>query len=206
MFEVPHEPWLVVLSIAIAIQGSFVGLSLAARLDTAVGLQRKLALAGSALTLATGIWAMHFVGMLAASFPERRRLPRTADPAVVPDLRARGRLRRLCGSCVAPPAAAYRRWRRCDGSWDLRHALCRRICRASRRPDLSGAALRRRLAAGLRRRQRLCAYGPSALGQTARGSFSAPWRSAWRSPACTTRPWPGCGWIRSVSSRRASWR
>ncbi len=69
MFEVPHEPWLVVLSIAIAIQGSFVGLSLAARLDTAVGLQRKLALAGSALTLATGIWAMHFVGMLAASFP-----------------------------------------------------------------------------------------------------------------------------------------
>ena len=69
MFQVPHELWLVALSIAIAIQGSFVGLSLAARLDTAVGAQRRLALAGSALTLATGVWAMHFVGMLAANFP-----------------------------------------------------------------------------------------------------------------------------------------
>jgi NO-binding membrane sensor protein with MHYT domain len=69
MFQVPHDPWLVALSIAIAIQGSFVGLSLATALDTAVGLRRKLALAGSALTLATGVWAMHFVGMLAARFP-----------------------------------------------------------------------------------------------------------------------------------------
>ena len=66
---VPHEPWLVVLSIAIAIQGSFVGLSLAAGLDTATGFRRRLALAGSALTLATGVWSMHFVGMLAARFP-----------------------------------------------------------------------------------------------------------------------------------------
>ena len=35
----------------------------------ATGARRKLALAGSALTLATGVWAMHFVGMLAAKFP-----------------------------------------------------------------------------------------------------------------------------------------
>jgi len=69
MFQIPHNPWLVVLSIAIAIQGSFVGLSLAVELDRATGVRRKLALAGSALTLATGVWAMHFVGMLAASFP-----------------------------------------------------------------------------------------------------------------------------------------
>ena len=66
---VPHEPWLVVLSIAIAIQGSFVGLSLAGELDSAEGFRRRLALAGSALTLATGVWSMHFVGMLAANFP-----------------------------------------------------------------------------------------------------------------------------------------
>jgi len=69
MLQIPHNPWLVALSIAIAIQGSFVGLSLASELDIATGWRRKLALAGSALTLATGIWAMHFVGMLAASFP-----------------------------------------------------------------------------------------------------------------------------------------
>ncbi len=69
MFQVPHDPWLVALSIAIAIQGSFVGLSLASQLEASAGARRKLLLAGSALTLATGVWAMHFVGMLAASFP-----------------------------------------------------------------------------------------------------------------------------------------
>ena len=69
MFQIPHNPWLVALSVAIAVQGSFVGLSLASELDTATGLRRKFTLAGSALTLATGVWAMHFVGMLAASFP-----------------------------------------------------------------------------------------------------------------------------------------
>jgi NO-binding membrane sensor protein with MHYT domain len=66
---VPHEPWLVALSVAIAVQGSFVGLSLARELDSAEGFRRRLALAGSALTLATGVWSMHFVGMLAANFP-----------------------------------------------------------------------------------------------------------------------------------------
>jgi len=66
---IPHEPWLVALSIAIAIQGSFVGLSLARGLDSAVGFRRRLALAGSAITLATGVWSMHFVAMLAANFP-----------------------------------------------------------------------------------------------------------------------------------------
>jgi len=66
---IPHEPWLVLLSIAIAIQGSFVGLSLAAEIDNATGSRRRLMLAGSAVTLATGVWSMHFVGLLAASFP-----------------------------------------------------------------------------------------------------------------------------------------
>ena len=66
---IPHEPWLVALSIAIAIQGSFVGLSLARGIDSAEGFRRRLALAGSAITLATGVWSMHFVAMLAANFP-----------------------------------------------------------------------------------------------------------------------------------------
>src|SRR5580700_12188919 len=66
---IPHEPWLVALSVAIAIQGSFVGLSLARGIDSAEGFRRKLAIAGSAITLATGVWSMHFVAMLAANFP-----------------------------------------------------------------------------------------------------------------------------------------
>jgi NO-binding membrane sensor protein with MHYT domain len=44
-------------------------LSLARELDSTEGFRRRLALAGSALTLATGVWSMHFVGMLAANFP-----------------------------------------------------------------------------------------------------------------------------------------
>jgi diguanylate cyclase len=66
---IPHDPRLVALSIAIAIQGSFVGLSLARGIDSAEGFRRRLAIAGSAITLATGVWSMHFVGMLAANFP-----------------------------------------------------------------------------------------------------------------------------------------
>jgi len=66
---VPHAPWLVALSIAIAVQGSFVGLSLARELESAEGFRRRLALAGASLTLATGVWSMHFVAMLAANFP-----------------------------------------------------------------------------------------------------------------------------------------
>ncbi len=66
---VPHEQWLVVLSVLIAVQGSFVGLSLARGLDAAEGVRRRVLLAAASLTLATGVWSMHFVGMLAADFP-----------------------------------------------------------------------------------------------------------------------------------------
>lgn len=66
---VSHEPWLVLLSVLIAMQGSYVGLLLAYDLGDAAGLRHRLMLAGSAITLAVGIWSMHFVGMLAARFP-----------------------------------------------------------------------------------------------------------------------------------------
>jgi NO-binding membrane sensor protein with MHYT domain len=59
----------VALSVVIAIQGSFVGLKLAGELERLRGLRARAALAGAALTLATGVWSMHFVGMLAANFP-----------------------------------------------------------------------------------------------------------------------------------------
>jgi len=69
--HVTHEPWLVALSVIVAIQGAYVGLSLAAQVAMAAGVRRRLLLAAAALSLAVAIWAMHFVGMLAArlSFP-----------------------------------------------------------------------------------------------------------------------------------------
>src|ERR1043166_6619457 len=77
---VTHGPWLVALSVLVAIQGAYVGLSLAVQVGTAVGLRRRLWLAGAATSLAVAIWAMHFVGMLAA------RLPFPVDYLVFPTL------------------------------------------------------------------------------------------------------------------------
>ena len=69
--QVVYEPWLVLLSIVMAIQGAYVGFSLAVQLGDAVGVRRRVLLAGAAFSLAVAIWTMHFVGMLAArlSFP-----------------------------------------------------------------------------------------------------------------------------------------
>lgn len=77
---VSHEPWLVALSLIVAFQGSFVGLSLAVQVTDAVDPRRRFLLAGAALTLALAIWSMHFVGMLAA------RLPVAVDFLVLPTL------------------------------------------------------------------------------------------------------------------------
>jgi NO-binding membrane sensor protein with MHYT domain len=69
--QVAYEPWLVLLSIVMAIQGAYVGFTLAVQLGAAIGMRRRVLLAGAAFSLAVAIWTMHFVGMLAAriSFP-----------------------------------------------------------------------------------------------------------------------------------------
>jgi NO-binding membrane sensor protein with MHYT domain len=77
---VTHEPWLVALSLFLAIQGSFVGLSLAVEVGAAVGLRRRLLIAAAAVSLAFAVWTMHFIGMLAA------RLPFPVDYLVLPTL------------------------------------------------------------------------------------------------------------------------
>jgi len=66
---VTYEPELVLLSIVMAIQGAYVGLSLAVQIGEAAGMRRRLLLAGAAFSLAVAIWTMHFVGMLAARLP-----------------------------------------------------------------------------------------------------------------------------------------
>lgn len=56
---------LVALSVIVAIQAGFVGLSLAQRIPASFAFERRLLIAGSAITLSVGIWSMHFIGMLA---------------------------------------------------------------------------------------------------------------------------------------------
>ncbi len=71
---------LVALSVAVAAQASFMALSLAQRIPAAFALNRRLLTAGSALSLAVGVWSMHFIGMLAVRTPFR------LDYALLPTL------------------------------------------------------------------------------------------------------------------------
>src|SRR5262245_7952419 len=57
------------LSVLIAIQGSFVSLVLVREVGLFEGARRRLVLAMSAVTLGSSIWAMHFIGMLAYHMP-----------------------------------------------------------------------------------------------------------------------------------------
>ena len=68
MFE-GHDPYLVALSVVIAILGGYTGFGLAARIRGTPEAGHRLLLAGAAFFLAVGIWTMHFVGMLAAPLP-----------------------------------------------------------------------------------------------------------------------------------------
>jgi NO-binding membrane sensor protein with MHYT domain len=68
MFE-GHDPYLVALSVVIAILGGYTGFSLAARIRGTPGVSHRVLLAGAAAFLAVGIWTMHFVGVLAAPIP-----------------------------------------------------------------------------------------------------------------------------------------
>jgi len=78
--QVTYEAWLVLLSIVMAIQGAYVGLSLALQIADATGTRRRLLLAGATVSFAVAIWTMHFVGMLAV------RLPFQVDYLVLPTL------------------------------------------------------------------------------------------------------------------------
>ena len=80
MYPVAHEPWVVALSILVAIQGSYVALGLTLKVAASEGLRRRLNLAAAAFTFAISIWSMHFVGMLAM------RLPFPLDYLVLPTL------------------------------------------------------------------------------------------------------------------------
>lgn len=69
MVGVYHAP-LVILSVVVAIFASYVALDLAARVSASVNSNSaRYWLAGGALSMGTGIWSMHFIGMLAFSLP-----------------------------------------------------------------------------------------------------------------------------------------
>ena len=60
---------LVVLSIVIILTASYTSFSLSGRMMAAQGVARRMWLVCGALAMGTGIWSMHFVGMLAFELP-----------------------------------------------------------------------------------------------------------------------------------------
>jgi PAS domain S-box-containing protein len=64
-----HDSYLVALSILVASFASYTALDLGGRLGTAQGLARRAWLVAAAIAMGGGIWAMHFVAMLAFVMP-----------------------------------------------------------------------------------------------------------------------------------------
>lgn len=65
-----YNPWLVLLSVLVAVYASATALSLSSRVAYgATAGMNSLWVAGGAIAMGCGIWAMHFIGMLAFSLP-----------------------------------------------------------------------------------------------------------------------------------------
>ena len=66
-----YNYWLVALSVFIAMLASYAALDLGERVTASHGRVRFLWLAGGSIAMGTGIWSMHYIGMLAYSLPVR---------------------------------------------------------------------------------------------------------------------------------------
>jgi NO-binding membrane sensor protein with MHYT domain len=64
-----YDYWLVSLSAALAMVASYAALDLAGRVTSAHGRSRAVWLSFGAVAMGLGIWAMHYVGMLALTMP-----------------------------------------------------------------------------------------------------------------------------------------
>ncbi|HEU0277927.1 MAG TPA: bifunctional diguanylate cyclase/phosphodiesterase [Rhodanobacteraceae bacterium] len=78
MLEVTYAPGLVGMSIIVAIVAAYTAIDMARRLASAGARAARWWLVGGAVAMGTGIWAMHFVGMLAISLP----IPMGYDPLI----------------------------------------------------------------------------------------------------------------------------
>ena len=64
-----YDPWLVMLSMTVAVMASYVALDLASRVTASTGRTARYWLGGGAVSMGIGIWSMHFIGMLAFQLP-----------------------------------------------------------------------------------------------------------------------------------------
>lgn len=64
-----YNMWLVLASLAVAVLASYTALDMASRIRSAQGQVARGWLLGGSIAMGIGIWAMHFLGMLAFSLP-----------------------------------------------------------------------------------------------------------------------------------------
>src|SRR5688572_14325144 len=64
-----YDIWLVSLSYVVAALAAYVALTLASRVSASRGRGATYWLMGGAISMGTGIWSMHFIGMLAFHLP-----------------------------------------------------------------------------------------------------------------------------------------
>src|SRR5690242_5449645 len=69
VIQATYDYRLVALSVLIAIFAAYAALDLAARVSATQGGTRMLWLVGGAIAMGTGIWSMHYTGMLAYRLP-----------------------------------------------------------------------------------------------------------------------------------------
>jgi NO-binding membrane sensor protein with MHYT domain len=65
-----YDPLQVALSVPIAVSASYAALDLAGRVIAASGRTRLAWLIGGSTAMGIGIWATHYIGMLAFHFPQ----------------------------------------------------------------------------------------------------------------------------------------
>ena len=69
MLTSSYNIWLVLISILVAVLASYTALDMAGRITAAQGKAARLWLAGGSAAMGSGIWSMHFIGMLAYHLP-----------------------------------------------------------------------------------------------------------------------------------------
>ncbi len=90
---------LVLFSVLVAILASYTALDMAARITATQGRSARWWLAGGAFAMGTGIWSMHFIGMLALSLP----MPMGYDPWIT-----------LLSLAIALASSAFALWLVCQ--------------------------------------------------------------------------------------------
>jgi len=94
-----YNPWLVSVSLLVAMLASYTALDMAGRVNATRGRSAGWWLGGGSVAMGIGIWSMHFLGMLAFTLP----IPMSYDPVIT-----------LLSLLIAIASSAFALWMVCQ--------------------------------------------------------------------------------------------